>query len=100
MKILCAALIQDKLNTALLNAASHESVWKVRALLFLGADANATGWCECGLVSALSAARVRTNPVLAKLLLAHGADPDGSPVETMRPWEHAELHDNPDGIDS
>ena len=99
MKYLCIRANLQRLDAVLLNEVCHERIWKVRVLLFLGADANATGWCECGLVSVLSAARVRANAELAAILLAHGADPDGNPAEVMSPWEHAALHDNPDSID-
>lgn len=80
-------MLQERLDAALLTAVCDERVWHARALLVLGADPDAAGWCICGLASALSAACLRENPGLVRLLLSSGADPDGSPLEHCAPYE-------------
>lgn len=74
-------------DKALLRAISRESHRTVKCLLRLGADPNVLGWCELGLVSALSAACVRENPELVDLLLRHGAEITGHPHEPTMPYE-------------
>lgn len=76
---------QLRLDRALLDAVCRG--WRQRAqwLLMLGADPDVTGWCDLGLVSALSAACIRQDDRLIGLLLAHGADEEGSPIEPTPP---------------
>lgn len=74
--------LQAVLDGALLSAVCEEQQWRVRWLLMLGADPNATGWRVLGLVSALTAAYLRENAELFSLLIKGGADPDGSALES------------------
>lgn len=74
-------------DKALLRAIARESYGMAKCLLHLGADPNVLGWCELGLVSALSAACERANPDLVDLLLRHGAEVSGHPHEPIMPYE-------------
>jgi hypothetical protein len=78
---------QAKLDRALLDAICRG--WRERAawLLMLGADPDVAGWCDFGLVSALSAACIQEDADLVWLLLRNGASPDGNPIEPMTPYE-------------
>lgn len=82
--------LQAVLDGALLTAVCEEQPWRVKGLLMLGADPNATGWRLPGLVSALTAAYLRQNAVLFKLLIQAGADPDGSALESSPLHERIE----------
>jgi hypothetical protein len=74
--------LQAVLDGALLTAVCEERQWRVRGLLMLGADPNATGWRVLGLVSALTAAYLLQNALLFNLLIQAGTDPDGSALES------------------
>jgi hypothetical protein len=74
-------------DKSLLRAVCRESHRTAAWLLHFGADPNVLGWCELGLVSALSAACIREDPGMVALLLRHGADVAGHPHEPMMPYE-------------
>jgi hypothetical protein len=78
---------KQRLDAALLSAVCREQTDLARCLLGIGADPNAVGWCVAGLVSPLSAACVRENLKLVRLLLAWGADADGNLIESSTPSE-------------
>lgn len=78
---------QARLDRALLDAVCRGWRERVAWLLMLEADPDATGWCDFGLVSALSAACIRQDHSLIGLLLAYGADAEGSPLEPTPPAE-------------
>lgn len=78
---------QTKLDRMLLDAVCRRRHVQVDCLLVLGADPDVTGWCDFGLVSALSAACIHEDDSLLWLLLRNGANPDGSPTEPMTPYE-------------
>lgn len=78
---------QAKLDRMLLEAVCGKVHERVRWLLMLGANPDATGWCDLGLVSALSAACIHEDWGLIALLLDFGADPNGSPDEPTPPFE-------------
>lgn len=76
---------QAKLDRALLDAVCRRCHERVRWLLALGANPDVTGWCDLGLVSALSAACIHQDIPLIGLLLDYGADEGGSPLEPTPP---------------
>jgi hypothetical protein len=78
---------QAKLDRMLLDAVCRRRHVQVDCLLVLGADPDVAGWCDFGLVSALSAACIHEDERLISLLLKVGANPDGSPDEPTPPFE-------------
>jgi hypothetical protein len=78
---------QAKLDRMLLDAVCRRRHVQVDCLLVLGADPDVTGWCDLGLVSALSAACIQEDASQVWLLLRYGANPDGNPIEPMSPYE-------------
>lgn len=78
---------QAKLDRALLDAVCWQRHERMEWLLMLGADPDVTGWCDLGLVSALSAAYIQEDGRMVRLLLRSGASPDGNPIEPMMPYE-------------
>lgn len=83
---------QARLDRALLDAVCRGWCERAEWLLMLGADPDVTGWCDFGLVSALSAACIRQDLTLIALLLAYGAAAGGSPLEPTPPAELYTLH--------
>lgn len=81
------AAMRRRRDKSLLRAVCRESHRTAAWLLRFGADPNVLGWCELGLVSALSAACIREDPGMVALLLRHGADVAGHPHEPMMPYE-------------
>jgi hypothetical protein len=78
---------QAKLDRMLLDAMCRHRHVQVQCLLVFGADPDVTGWCDFGLVSALSAACIHEDASLVWLLLRNGANPDGNPIEPITPYE-------------
>lgn len=90
------ARMGERLDADLLTAVCDDRVRRAKALLFLGADPDVTGWRVLGLVSALSAACIRADHELVLALLANGADPDGSPIEPWTPLDRVLAELEPD----
>ncbi len=78
---------QAKLDRMLLEAVCGQAHERVRWLLMLGANPDVSGWCDLGLVSALSAACIQEDASMVWLLMRYGANPDGNPIEPMTPYE-------------
>jgi hypothetical protein len=92
------AAIGKRLDAELLTAVCDDRIRRAKALLFLGADPDVTGWRVLGLVSALSAACIRANREFVLTLLASGADPDGSPLEPWTPLDRVLAEAEPDHV--
>lgn len=78
---------QTRLDRALLDAVCRGRHGRMEWLLVLGADPDVTSWCDLGLVSALSAACIHEDETMVRLLLRHGASPDGNLIESMTPYD-------------
>ncbi|TSA39685.1 ankyrin repeat domain-containing protein [bacterium] len=65
----------------------------MRSLGLAVVDPARNNWNECGWVSPLSEACIRSNPLLVRWLLVVRADPDGNPEESRRPIEHLAVGD-------
>ena len=92
------AAIGERLDAELLTAVCDGRVRRAKALLFMGADPDVTGWRVLGLVSALSAACIRADRELVLALLASGAYPDGSPLEPWTPLDRVLSETEPDHV--
>jgi ankyrin repeat protein len=78
---------QAKLDRALLDSACRGRRERVEWLLALGANPDVAGWCNLGLVSALSAACIHEDETMVRQLLRNGASPYGNPIEPMTPYD-------------